>query len=115
MYDFKMLENEKIKNIFDEINIKSENEFKEYSIIVTNKRILFMDYPSNINNSMEDLRIINRFNYIRKKIIKYEFNITEIKKIIKTKEEIKLYISNDNYISIKESHLFNKIKKSIEI
>ena len=60
MYDFKLLDNEKIKFITDDSKIYEKNNYENYTIIITNLRLLVLNYPSNINNSMEDLRSSQR-------------------------------------------------------
>ena len=53
MYDFNLLDQEEIKLIIDDVLIYKDN--KLYSFIITNKRLLVLDYPSPLCNSMEDL------------------------------------------------------------
>ena len=60
MYDFKLLDNEKIKFITDDSKIYEKNNYENYTIIITNLKILVLKYPSNINNSIEDLRSSQR-------------------------------------------------------
>ena len=81
MYNFKLLNNEEIVLIDDDVLIK--NKDYKYTIILTNKRLLVLDYPSNTFNSMEDLRISGRINYVKMKEIILAKSLSNIKHIIK--------------------------------
>ena len=48
MYDFELEKNEKIILINDDVIVGLEN--KKYTIIVTNKRLLILDYTSKFHN-----------------------------------------------------------------
>ena len=105
MYDFKMLKNEKIELIDDFFQLYIDEAVKDYTVIITNMRLLILDFPSTAKNFKEDLRASQRLYYIRKKVIILE----EIKKVVKEKEFLKLYVSDEQYL------LINNNKNSREI
>ena len=111
MYDFKLLDNEKIKIIKDNSKIYEKNNYENYTIIITNLRLLVLNYPSNINNSMEDLRSSQRLFYIKKKEVIFEIDLNKILKFEISKNILKLFISKENYLIIKDNSLLNFLKE----
>lgn len=105
MYNFKLLDNEKIKLIDDDVLIKD----KIYTIIITNKRLLVLDYPSGLYNSSEDLRISGKLNYIKMKEIVLDININNIKKVEKNKELSKIVFLDDSFIEINSNDVIDKL------
>ena len=82
MYDFKLNKNEEIKLISDNTIIYTAKEEKNITCIITNQRLLMLDYPSGIHNSAEDLRISGKMNYIRKKEIIEEIDLSVDRKSV---------------------------------
>ena len=111
MYDFKLFDNEKIKFITDDSKIYEKNNYENYTIIITNLRLLVLNYPSNINNSMEDLRSSQRLFYIKKKEVIFEIDLNKILKFEISKNILKLFISKENYLIIKDNSLLNFLKE----
>ena len=105
MYNFKLLDNEEIKLIDDDVLIKD----KVYTIIITNKRLLVLDYPSGLYNSNEDLRISGKLNYIKMKEIVLDININNIKKVEKNNELSKIVFLDDSFIEINANKVIDKL------
>ena len=105
MYDINLNKNEKILLISDETIIKDHI----YSSVITNQRLIILDYPSSYHNSQEELRILNKMNYIKMKEIIYESSLKNIKTINNNQ-----IIYNDNTdIVIKDDNVINKLKELI--
>ncbi len=79
MYNFTLKENEETISIFDDIYIKQGSNEKETTIILTNQRLMFLDYQKDDPN--EILRIGNGIQYLRAKEIYYEIALSDIQKI----------------------------------
>ena len=109
MYNFNLLNNEKIKKIFDDVLIYKDN--KLYTIIITNKRLLILDYPSGIHNSMEDLRISGKMNYVKMKEIIFDVEISFIKEVSKQDDIIKIIFMDDSFIEIDNNDVYNELKE----
>lgn len=107
MYDFKLNRNEKIKLISDNTLIHTSAGNKELTCIITNQRMLILDYPSGMYNSAEDLRISGKISYIRKKEMIEEINLEDIKSIIKENNHHKLELINGNYININDDDIID--------
>ena len=107
MYNFKLLDNEEIALIDDNVIIKDKDNL--YTVIITNKRLLVLDYPSNVYNSMEDLRISGKINYVKMKEIILEKKLKEIKKIDDMIEFNKIIFLDDSFILIKFIDFINKL------
>ena len=102
MYDIKLEKNEKIILISDNTVIND----KLYTSIITNKRFLILDYPSQYQNSQEELRILNRINYIKKKEVILAISLNDIKNII----DNKIIFNNDNII-LKDDDIIDRLKE----
>lgn len=105
MYDIKLENNEKIILISDNTIIND----KLYTSIITNKRFLILDYPSQYQNSQEELRILNRINYIKKKEVIFSISLKDIKSITTNK----LTLNNNESIILNDEDIINKIKEII--
>ena len=107
IYNFDLLNDEEIKLIDDNVLIYKDN--KLYTFIITNKRLLVLDYPSGLYNSMEDLRISGKMNYIRMKEIIFERNLDDIKLISNDSGKIKISFMDDNFIEFKSDDVYKAI------
>ena len=105
MYNIKLEKNEKIILISDNTIIND----KLYTSIITNKRFLILDYPSQYQNSQEELRILGRLNYIKKKEVIFSQNIKDIKSITNNK----IIFTNKDNLNIKDDDIINKLKEII--
>ena len=106
MYNIVLEEKEEIKLISNNTIVYNKEEIICTSII-TNKRYLILDYPSDLYNPKEDLRILNKLNYIKQKEIIFEIYLDKILSIEKEKEYYKINISKDNYILINDLDIIN--------
>lgn len=114
MYNFTLLENENIGFISDNSMILEDNSYNKYSIIITNLRLLILNYPSPISNSMEDLRCSQRISYIPKKEIFFQIDLNKILNFkLRDKDMIDIYISKTNYITIHDKILINYLKRNL--
>ena len=100
MYEFDKLNNEKIILISDDSFLKVDENWKNISSIVTNKRLILLDYPSNINNYEETLRVSRGMDYVRKKEVLFNINLDEI---IKMEMDGKYLLKDGNYFHLKDS------------
>ena len=111
MYDLKLKENEEIKLIDDYVLVKNNSEY--LTVIITNQRLLVLDYPSMLYNSKEDLRISGKLNYIKMKEVVLGKKISEIKEIDDSQEYVKITFVNDTYIEIKGTSVIDMLKQMI--
>ena len=113
MYDIKFLPDEKIELISDNTLVYTKEGDKNCSSVVTNIRYLILDYPSGVYNSMEDLRISGKINYIKKKEIILSVNISDIDKIVRDNDYDKIVLNNQEYILVNDKeiieYLINKL------
>ena len=73
MYDFELLKNEEVVEIFDNFFIKLNENEKYTTLILTNKRLLFLDYIMP-DECREVLRIARCAYYIRNKEVYYQID-----------------------------------------
>lgn len=110
MYDFKLNKNEKINLISDNTVIYTDTDKRNVTCIITNQRLLILDYPSGIHNSKEDLRISGKMTYIRKKEIICEIKLQNIISIIKKKDSHKIEL-NEGFINLKDDEIIKYLNK----
>lgn len=82
MYNFNFIENEELREVFDEVYVRQNDNEKITTIALTNKRLLFLDYIT--NDGLEALRITNKMNLVRSKEGYYKINLEDIKLLRKT-------------------------------
>ena len=111
MYDFKLKNNEEIRLISDDTIIYTDNEEINVTCIITNQRLLILDYPSGIYNSAEDLRVSGKMTYIRKKEIVAEINLKDITSITKENNYYKIELNNKGYINLSDEEIIKYLKK----
>lgn len=111
MYDFKLNKNEEIKLISDNTIVYTSSEEKNVTCIITNQRLLFLDYPSGVHNSVEDLRISGKMNYIRKKEVIGEIYLKDMETITKEVDYYKIEFKNKEYINLNDDEIINQLKK----
>ena len=80
MYNFELINNEEVIKIFDEVFIKQEGNQKTTTIILTNKRLLFLDHITP-NEGLEVLRVARGADYIRYKEVYYQIDLNDIENI----------------------------------
>ena len=111
MYDLKLNKNEKIVIISDNTQILNQNH--EYTTIITNERLLILDYPSNYHNSKEELRILNKMNYIKTKEIILEIKLSQINDIKTKDDNATITFKDGQYITIKDNEILSNLKKYV--
>ena len=109
MYEFEKLKDEEIILISDNTKLKKEEKDTNISTVLTNKRLILLDYPSAVNNYEETLRTSRNQEFLKKKEVILEINLSDIKEIIE--EEFDKYVlKNDSYFYIKDKEIKDKIK-----
>ena len=114
MYDFKLKNNEEIRLISDDTIIYTDNEEINVTCIITNQRLLILDYPSGIYNSAEDLRVSGKMTYIRKKEIVAEINLKDITSIIKENNYYRIELNNKSYINLSDEETISSAFTTLE-
>ncbi|MDD6224323.1 MAG: hypothetical protein PUB18_04910 [bacterium] len=109
MYNFELMDNEKVIKIFDEIMIKQEDNQKITTIALTNKRLLFLDYLTP-NEGLEVLRIARGANYIKYKEVYYQIDLNEITDITKG-ECYQVVLENKMIFEFDDDELYNLLKR----
>ncbi len=107
MYDFKKKKGEKIELIEDNCTLIVDEKEIELSVILTNMRLVFLDYPNNYDYQ-ETLRISKGVNYMRKKEELYSIYLSDLLKIEKNTFD-KYILTNGNYFYLKTKEINNKI------
>jgi len=112
MYNFEKLSNEEILLISDETILKKDEKEIIISTILTNKRMILLDYPEKSNNYEEALRTSRGADYVLKKEPILLIDLKQIKNI--EEENFDRYILSDsNYFYLKDENIKNKLKELI--
>jgi len=109
MYDFLKLEGENILLISDDAILLKENTEKNISVIITNKRMLLLDYPEKSNNYEEAMRTSRGSEYIMKKEPIFTIELDKIKSIEQQSNYDKYILYDTNYFYLKDDMIRNKI------
>lgn len=109
MYDFKKVKDEKIEIIEDDCILLFENKERNISVILTNKRLILLDYPDK-TDYQETLRISKGVNYMRNKEEFYSVNLSDILSV----EKDKYILKDSNYFYLKTKNIKKEIIKIYE-
>ena len=116
MYEVEYLKGENVKLITDEVYLLRNDKKSLISAIVTNKRLILLDYEDASNNYEEALRTGLNMDYIKKKIPILIVNNDDIKEIKETKYYDKYILNDDNYFNIENKDIkrqyIDKIKEA---
>ncbi len=111
MYNFTLQKNEETISIFDNAYIKQGDNEKETTIILTNQRLLFLEYLANDPN--EDLRIGRGIQYLRAQEVYYEFPLKDIEKISFNKL-YKVKLKNGVEFEFEDQNLYKLLKENMK-
>lgn len=109
MYKYTLNENEDVIKIFDNLYIKQGSNEKTTSAILTNQRLLFLDYIVQ-NEGLEVLRIARGSQALQYKEVYYQINLNNIKSLNK-KELYEIVLSNNSIIEFNDKKLYDLILK----
>jgi len=116
MYEFDKLDNETIKLITDDVYLLVEDKKKLISAIVTNKRLILLDFLEGYNNYEEAMRTGLNMGSVKKKYPILIINNEDIDYIKETKYYDKYYLKNESYFNIESKEVkkffINKIKEA---
>ena len=113
MYNITLQKNEEIKLISDNTIVYNKDKELLCSSIITNKRYIILDYPGNINNPREDLRILQKMNYIKQKEVIFEIQLDKIYSIEKYNDSYKIIFLDNNYIIVEDKEIIDYLNKKI--
>lgn len=114
MYNFNKLDNEEILLISDESILKKDDKEEKISTIVTNQRLILLDYPEASNNYEEALRTSRGANYISQKEPILIIDLDSIKEILSENNLDKYVLNTSNYFYLNDSEIKNKINELLE-
>ena len=112
MYNFNLMKNEELVEVFEDVWIAQGNNEKCTTIALTNQRLLFLDYDK--FDSRENLRVGRGVEYARFKEVYYSINLKDIKKVSNKKKITIIALSDGNNLEIENENIFSLIKKEIE-
>ena len=103
MYNFNFIENEELREVFNEVYVRQNNNEKMTTIALTNKRLLFLDYIT--NDGLEALRITNKMNLGRSKGVYYKINLEDIK-LLSEKEYYNIVLKDGTKLEFNNKELY---------
>lgn len=111
IYNFNKLDNEEILLISDESVLKKDDKDITISTIVTNKRLILLDYPEKSNNYEEAMRTSRGTDYIKQKEPIFIVNLEDIKEIIKENNFDKYVLNTSNYFYLNDNEIKTEINE----
>ncbi len=116
MYEFDKLDGETIKLITDDTYLLVDDQKKLISAIVTNKRLILLDYLEGYNNYEEAMRTGLNMGAVKKKYPILILNNEDIDYIKETKYYDKYVLKNKSYFNIESKEIkkfyISKIKEA---
>ncbi len=109
MYKYTLNDKEDVIKIFNNLYVKQGSNEKTTSAILTNQRLLFLDYIVQ-NEGLEVLRIARGSQAIQYKEVYYQINLNDIKKLNK-KELYEIVLNNNLIIEFNDKILYDLILK----
>ena len=109
MYNFQKLDNEEILLIRDDSILKKADKDIVISTIITNKRLILLDYPSEINNYEEAMRTSRGTDYIKQKEPILIVNLEDIKEVVKEENFDKYVLNTSNYFYLNDNEVKDKV------
>jgi len=111
LYNFNKLDNEEILLISDESILRKDDKEEVISTIVTNKRLILLDYPEESNNYEEAMRTSRGADYILQKEPILIINLEEIKEIVNENNFDKYMLITSNYFYLNDNEIKTKINE----
>jgi len=115
MYNFNKLDNEEILLISDESVLRKDDKEEKISTIVTNKRLILLDYPDASNNYEEAMRTSRGADYILQKEPILIIDLDDIKEIINENNFDKYVLTTSNYFYLNDKEIKNKLAEVLKI
>ena len=112
MYNFTKLDGEEIVLISDNSILKMEEKELLISTIITNKRMILLDFPNKSKNYEEMMRISRGMDYIMKKEPILIITLHDILTIVEENGFDKYVLSNLDYFYLNDADIKNKIKET---
>ena len=114
IYNFNKLDNEEILLISDESILKKDDKEEKISTIVTNKRLILLDYPDASNNYEEVMRTSRGADYILQKEPILTIDLDDIKEIINENNFDKYVLTTSNYFYLNDKEIKTKINELLD-
>lgn len=111
MYDFKTIDGEEIILISDNSLLKKDEDIVVISTILSNKRMILLDFPKRYDNYEEALRTSRGVNYIKVKEPLLEIDLLDIERIEEEKNFDKYILKSGNYFYLKDNDIKREIIK----
>lgn len=104
MYNYCLLENEEVINIFDDILLKIGNDNIDVSVIITNMRFIILSLPKDKESFRVGRLLIDK--PMSKEII-FETDINNIINIKKEDDYYKYILKDTNYFYLNSNKIYN--------
>ncbi len=114
MYNYKLLDGEEVILISDNSLLKKDNDNLNISTILTNKRLILLDYPNPVNNYEEVLRTSRNMDCIKQKEELYSVSLEQIKTIYQEDNYDKYILNNGDYFFLNDKDIKEKIIEYIK-
>jgi len=101
MFNLILLDDEYIKIIEYDALLKTENDYLKLVVIITNKRLLTLDYPK----GLDALKFGKMINYPLKREVIFECNLDEINSVVAADDFNRYGITDGRYFYLKADEI----------
>ena len=101
MFNLKLLDNEEIKLIVKDVLVKTDNDYLNITIVITDKRLLMLDYPK----GLEALRFGKMINYPRSLEVVFECDLNDIRFVLEEDEFDKYILKDESYFYLNSDEI----------
>lgn len=103
MYDYQLGKNEEVLLTSDNGFLKKGNDVSEVSIVITNKRFIILELPTDL----EGFRMGRAINYPIKKEVIFETSTESIISVENQGDFAKYLLDNTNYFYLKDDRIYD--------
>lgn len=107
MFNLKLLDDEEIKLIDNDVLLKTDSDYINVTVIITNKRLLILDYPK----GLDALKFGKMINYPEKKEIFFGCNLDDITLIGEENDFHKYMFKDKGYFYLQSDEVRNYLSK----
>lgn len=107
MFNLKLLDDEEIKLIDNDVLLKIDSNYINVTVIITNKRLLILDYPK----GLDVLKFGKMINYPEKKEIFFECNLDDITFVLEENDFDKYMVKDKWYFYLQSDEVRNYLFK----
>lgn len=110
MYDYQLEKNEEVLLTSDNGLLKKGNDFSNVSVVITNKRFIILELPTDL----EGFRFGRSINYPIKKEVIFDTPIQSIISVEYQDDFVKYLLDSTNYFYLKDDNIYEYMLRKLK-